>query len=81
MVKLCTFCSFDANCIFQSLAEEPSAGPSSPQTVQALMREATQLLKEPVEVVSGSLRTYTKRLQVRSVCTYLFFHIVSHNFL
>jgi len=49
------------------LAEEPSAGQSSPQTVQALMRETTQLLKEPVDVVSGSLRTYTKRLQVRSV--------------
>ncbi|KTF78168.1 hypothetical protein cypCar_00022230 [Cyprinus carpio] len=47
-----------------SLAEEPSAGPSSPQTVQCLIREATQLLKEPVEVVSGSLRTYTKRLQL-----------------
>lgn len=44
------------------------------------MREATQLLKEPVEVVSGSLRTYTKRLQVRSVCAYFFFHVVSHNF-
>uniref|UniRef100_A0A9J8ACA9 Calponin-homology (CH) domain-containing protein n=1 Tax=Cyprinus carpio carpio TaxID=630221 RepID=A0A9J8ACA9_CYPCA len=47
-----------------SLAEEPSAGPSSAQTVQSLIREATQLLKEPVEVVSGSLRIYTKRLQL-----------------
>lgn len=37
------------------------------------MREATQLLKEPVEVVSGSLRTYTKRLQVHSVGSFLFF--------
>ncbi|TRY90471.1 hypothetical protein DNTS_015631 [Danionella cerebrum] len=47
-----------------SLAEESSVVLSSPQTVQALMREATQLLKEPVEVISGSLRTYTKRLQI-----------------
>uniref|UniRef100_A0AAR2KFY0 Calponin-homology (CH) domain-containing protein n=1 Tax=Pygocentrus nattereri TaxID=42514 RepID=A0AAR2KFY0_PYGNA len=45
------------------LVEESSVRPASPQTLQCLVREANQLLKEPVEVLSGSLRTYRKRLQ------------------
>ncbi|KAG5285206.1 hypothetical protein AALO_G00000740, partial [Alosa alosa] len=34
-----------------------------PQTLQVLLREATQLLKEPLDVMSTPLRTYRKRLQ------------------
>ncbi|MCJ8731015.1 hypothetical protein PDJAM_G00191160 [Pangasius djambal] len=45
------------------LVEEQNVTPPSPQTLQGLIREATQLLKEPVEVLSGSIQTYRKRLQ------------------
>ncbi|KAG9336609.1 hypothetical protein JZ751_002956 [Albula glossodonta] len=46
-----------------TLSLEPSSSPPSPQAVQALFREAGQLLKEPIEVLSGPLHTYRKRLQ------------------
>ncbi|KPP74990.1 Nesprin-2-like [Scleropages formosus] len=42
---------------------QPSHGLINPQAVQALLREAAQLIKEPVDVLSGPLRTYRKRLQ------------------
>ncbi|KAM9477484.1 nesprin-2-like [Clarias gariepinus] len=45
------------------LVEEQSLSPPSPQSLQGFIREAKQLLKEPVEVLSGSLITYRKRLQ------------------
>ncbi|XP_062851798.1 nesprin-2 [Trichomycterus rosablanca] len=45
------------------LVEEQNVTPASPQTLQGLIKEASQLLKEPVEVLSGSLQTYRKRLQ------------------
>ncbi|XP_042565729.1 nesprin-2-like [Clupea harengus] len=35
----------------------------SPQTLQVLLREATQLLKEPLDIMSTPLRTYRKKLQ------------------
>lgn len=36
-----------------------------PQDMQALIREATLILKEPLEAMAGPLRTYRKRIQVR----------------
>lgn len=36
------------------------------QDVQTLVREATLLLKEPLEAMAGPLRTYRKRLQVET---------------
>lgn len=35
-----------------------------PQDMQALIREATLILKEPLEAMAGPLRTYRKRIQV-----------------
>lgn len=35
-----------------------------PQDPQSIVREATLILKEPVEVMAGPLRTYRKRIQV-----------------
>ncbi|TSV02080.1 Nesprin-2 [Bagarius yarrelli] len=45
------------------LVEEQSVTTTRPQTLQGLIREAKQLLKEPVDVLSGSLQTFRKRLQ------------------
>lgn len=38
-----------------------------PQDMQALIREATLILKEPLEAMAGPLRTYRKRIQVRLI--------------
>lgn len=46
------------------MAEPRSEVQSRPQDVQALIREATLILKEPLEAMAGPLRTYRKRLQV-----------------
>lgn len=44
---------------------EPSADAQvGPQEAQALIREATLILKEPLEAMAGPLRTYRKRIQV-----------------
>lgn len=44
---------------------EPSADiHARPQDPQALIREASLILKEPLEVMAGPLRTYRKRIQV-----------------
>lgn len=44
---------------------EPSAvAQARPQDPHALIREATLILKEPLEVMAGPLRTYRKRIQV-----------------
>ncbi|XP_046877069.1 nesprin-2-like isoform X4 [Hypomesus transpacificus] len=42
---------------------QPSVGPRSAQVVQALAQEAGWLLREPLEVASGPLKAYRKRLQ------------------
>ncbi|XP_075344165.1 uncharacterized protein LOC142402517 [Odontesthes bonariensis] len=45
-------------------ATEPSADiQTNVQDLQALIREATLILKEPLETMAGPLRTYRKRLQ------------------
>lgn len=44
---------------------EPSPNVQArPQDPQALIREATLILKEPLEAMAGPLRTYRKRIQV-----------------
>lgn len=49
----------------QDSVAEPSADlQARPQDVQALIREATLILKEPLETMAGPLRTYRKRIQV-----------------
>lgn len=51
---------------FQDGMAQPSADAQSrPQDVQALIREAALILKEPLEAMAGPLRTYRKRIQVR----------------
>lgn len=37
---------------------------ATPQDVQALIREASLILKEPLEAMAAPLRTYRKRIQV-----------------
>lgn len=46
------------------MAEPRAEVQSGPQDVQALIREATLILKEPLEAMAGPLRTYRKRIQV-----------------
>lgn len=46
------------------MAEPGAEVRSGPQDVQALIREATLILKEPLEAMAGPLRTYRKRIQV-----------------
>lgn len=54
--------------MFQDGAAGPSADSEARcQGLQALIREATLILKEPLEVMAVPLRTYRKRLQVRTV--------------
>lgn len=44
---------------------EPSADAQArPEDLQAIIREATLILKEPLETMAGPLRTYRKRIQV-----------------
>lgn len=44
---------------------EPSADiHARPCDPQALIKEASLILKEPLEVMAGPLRTYRKRIQV-----------------
>ncbi|KAL2098631.1 hypothetical protein ACEWY4_005111 [Coilia grayii] len=45
------------------MPEQPIGDQVRPQTLQILLREATQLLKEPLDITSAPLRTYRKRLQ------------------
>lgn len=47
----------------------------SPQDVQALVRESTLILKEPLEAMTGPLHTYRKRLQVDVKLTALDFFL------
>lgn len=50
---------------FQDNEPEPSAEEQTrPHDPQALIREATLILKEPVEAMAAPLRTYRKRIQV-----------------
>ncbi|KAM3595037.1 uncharacterized protein V6R79_017444 [Siganus canaliculatus] len=48
---------------FDGVAETSADVDAQPQDIQTLIREATILLKEPVEVMAGPLRTYRKRIQ------------------
>ena len=54
----------------QAMAPTGPSVPACAQAAQALVEEAGWLAREPVEVSSGALRTYRKRLQVThsSVC-------------
>lgn len=46
------------------MAEPTDDVQARPQDLQPLIREATLLLKEPLETMAGPLRTYRKRIQV-----------------
>lgn len=46
------------------MAEPSAEAQAGPQGAQALIREATLILKEPLEAMAGPLRTYRKRIQV-----------------
>ncbi|GLD47572.1 nesprin-2 [Lates japonicus] len=48
---------------FDSVAEPSGNVQARPQDPQALIREATLILKEPLEAMAGPLRTYRKRIQ------------------
>lgn len=70
-------------CFFQEMAEPSADVQVRPQDVQALIREATLILKEPLEVMAGPLRTYRKRIQVglmneQSISNYALSCLISH---
>ncbi|KAJ7990956.1 hypothetical protein DPEC_G00292250 [Dallia pectoralis] len=46
-----------------AVVSEPSRTTARSQDLHILFREATQILKEPVEAMSGSLRIYRKKIQ------------------
>ncbi|KAF7647688.1 hypothetical protein LDENG_00168300, partial [Lucifuga dentata] len=48
---------------FDGAAESSADVQIKPQDLQALIREATMILKEPVEAMAAPLRTYRKRIQ------------------
>lgn len=52
-------------CFFQENIGEPiEVTHVNPEEIRALIREGTLILKEPLDVMAGPLRTYRKRLQV-----------------
>eukprot|EP00064_Thunnus_orientalis_P017569 superscaffoldBa00003775_g17653 len=48
---------------FDSVAEPSADAQARPEDLQAIIREATLILKEPLETMAGPLRTYRKRIQ------------------
>nr|XP_029131758.1 nesprin-2 [Labrus bergylta] len=48
---------------FDSTAEPSADVQFRPQDIQTMIKEATLILKEPVEAMAGPLRTYRKRIQ------------------
>lgn len=58
---------------FQDNVTEPGADVQTrTQDPQGLIREATLILKEPLETMAGPLRTYRKRIQVGDIRQSLF---------
>ncbi|XP_028420977.1 nesprin-2 [Perca flavescens] len=55
---------FNKRNTFDSTAEPSADIQTRPQDIQALIREATLILKEPLETMAGPLRTYRKRLEL-----------------
>ena len=65
IIFLWAYCNIFTCTFFQDNVAEPSAeAQAGPQDAQALIREATLILKEPLEAMAGPLRTYRKRIQV-----------------
>lgn len=52
------------SCLLKEVASKSSISPSGPQMIQSFTEEARQLLRQPLEVSSVSLKTYTQKLQV-----------------
>nr|XP_033499149.1 nesprin-2 [Epinephelus lanceolatus] len=48
---------------FDNTAEPSADVQARPQDIQALIREATLILREPLQAMGGPLRTYRKRIQ------------------
>lgn len=62
------------------MAEPGAEAQVRPQDIQALIREAAHILKEPLETMAGPLRTYRKRVQVaHSVSQSCSLLLVSHD--
>lgn len=61
------------------MAEPSTDVHARPHDPQALIREASLILKEPLEVMAGPLRTYRKRIQVgliESLATHCSFRMI-----
>lgn len=52
------------SCLLKEVASKSSACPPGPQMMQSFTEEVRQLLRQPLEVSTVSLKTYTQKLQV-----------------
>lgn len=62
--------------LLQAVSPTASSVPACAQTAQALVEEAGWMIREPVEVSSGALRTYRKKLQVAVAAVVVGFVVV-----